>query len=181
MKRTLLWVGLCLWASLAQAADPAPSCKQRYEELTPLVMRMPYREFDQSEAGWRKLSDCPAEAASLLKRYLARTEYEARNLRWHLSQTLAMAGDTAAAITAAEQSRDPPDVERSTQFRWNVYVDGTLAFLRRDRTAFDKQREALRNAAVAHPENLSNLAVLDRLATCFERPYKQAYVCTDGR
>ncbi len=92
-----------------------------------------------------------------------------------------MAGDTAAAITAAEQSRDPPEIERSTQFRWNLYVDATLAFLRRDRAAFNTQREALRDAAVAHPENLNNLAVLDRLASCFERPYKQAYVCVDGR
>ena len=165
-------------ASTAALADEAESCADKYKRVLPTAIRMTFLEFDQSPTGWRQLANCPAEAALLLKRYLKRLDYEMRGVRWHLAQTLAMAGDSKGAIDAALLSLNPPELEKRATFSWNTYVQATVEFLRNDRQAFDVQLEAQRQAAAVNPENQTNLDVLTRMARCFGLPYKLAYVCS---
>lgn len=74
---------------------------------------------------------------------------------------------------------------------WNFYVDGTIAFLRHDRAAFDAAKAKL--AALPRPANLTfegpdgkpmpvkwplNMNVFEGLERCWDKPYKVAYACT---
>jgi len=165
-----------MFAAREQGDAAAESCEAKYKALAPVAIKMPYREFDQSPEGWRKLGNCWTESSLLLKRYVAKLEYEVRGIRWHLAQTLAMNGDTAAAIESALLSLQPTELQQRSNFSWNTYALATVAFLRDDRAAFDVQFEAHRTAAAAHPENKNNLEVLTRMADCFGKPYKFAYV-----
>lgn len=173
-KLGLLCIGFLGACSLAHA-EGDESCEAKYKALAPIAIKMPYREFDQSPDGFRKLGDCWAESSLLLKRYVGKLEYETRGIRWHLAQTLAMNGDTAEAIESALLSLVPPEVQRKSNFSWNTYALATVAFLKNDRAAFDIQYEAHRVAAEKYPENRTNLNVLAELAKCFGKPYKQSY------
>lgn len=174
-KIGLAVIGLFV-ASFGANADEVESCDAKYQAVAPVAIKMPYREFDQSPEGFRKLGNCWAEASVLLKRYVAKQEYETRNVRWHLAQTLALNGDTAGAIESALLSLNPPEVEKKSTFSWNTYAQATIAFLRNDRAAFDSQYEVHRAAAEKYPENKMNLDILNELAKCFGKPYKQSYV-----
>jgi hypothetical protein len=165
-------------SSVAFAAEEADSCEAILKRVMPTAIRMNYLEFDQSPNGWRQLTNCPAEAALLLKRYMKRLDHEMQGVRWHLAQTLAMSGDSKGAIEAALLSLNPSELEKRATFSWNSYVQATVEFLRNDRQAFDVQLEVQRKAAAANPENQMNLDVLTRMARCFGQPYKVAYVCS---
>lgn len=165
-----------MFAARAQGDAAAEPCEAKYKALAPVAIKMPYREFDQSPEGWRKLGNCWAESSLLLKRYVAKLEDETRKLRWHLAQTQAMNGDNSAAIDAALLSLQPPELQQRSNFSWNTYALATVAFLRDDRAAFDAHYEAHRQVAAAHPGNKTNLEVLTRMANCFGKPYKLAYV-----
>ena len=97
-------------------------------------------------------------------------------------------GQTAAAIALFEKAYKTPEQDRG--FGWNLYVDGSIAFLRRDRAALDTARDAL--AAVPRSASFDprgpdskpiairwpmNLNVLDGFQRCWDQPYKTAYVC----
>lgn len=71
---------------------------------------------------------------------------------------------------------------------WNLYVDGSIAFLKRDRAAFDRAHAAL--AVLPKPADFDprgpdgkpisirwpmNLNVLDGFARCWNKSYKEAY------
>ncbi|MFX1682876.1 hypothetical protein PV762_26985 [Mitsuaria sp. CC2] len=150
-------------------------CPKVYNEVGPVAIKLPYWEFDQTERGWRALGNCHLEQAQLIKRYVRRQEYEQRGVRWHLAQTLAMLGDDAAAAEQALLSINPEEATDTPGFSWNTYVLATVAFLRKDRAAFDVQYEAHRRATEADAENAMNLKVLERLAECFDKPYRKAY------
>lgn len=165
--------GVCLVASAGAAETSA--CEAKYKEVAPDAIKLPYREFDQSDAGWRKLGNCFAEASVLLGRYVRKQEMELRGVRWHLAQTLAMSGENARAAEEALKSLNPDEARQHPTFSWNTYVLATVAYLREDRAAFDVQYEAHRLAAAKHPENQTNLDVLTGLSNCFGKPYKDAY------
>jgi hypothetical protein len=90
-------------------------------------------------------------------------------------------------IQLFEKSRHPKD----DPFGWNLYVDATIAFIRKDKLALLNAREAL--ARLPRPPDFDprdaqgnaievswppNLHVVDGLIECFEREYKDAYkVC----
>lgn len=174
IKSGLLCLAFLVACPLAQA-EGEESCEAKYKALVPIAMKMPYREFDQSPDGFRKLGGCWAETSMLLKRYAGKLEYETRGIRWHLAQALALNGDTAEAVESALLSLEPPDVQRKSNFSWNTYALATVAFLKNDRAAFDVQYEAHKVAAEKYPENKVNLDVLTELAKCFGKPYKQSY------
>lgn len=161
----------------SQPASPeAPiDCAKKYDDLAPVAIKLPYWEFDQTEQGWRGLGNCYAQQAQLLKRYAKRQEYEQRNVRWHLAQALALQGEDGAAAEQAVLAVNPDEATQSPGFSWNTYVLATAAFLRKDRRAFDVQHEAHRRATEASPRNALNLKVLDGLAACFDKPYREAY------
>ncbi len=164
-------IGVALAAPVKQA-----SCEEKYKAVAAVAGKMPYWEFDQSKSGWRKLESCPVEAAKLLGRYVKMQESDLRNVRWHMAQMLALAGNNLPAAEEATKSLNPDEAEQHPEFSWNAYVQATVHFLRNERAAFDVQSESLRLAAEKHPENKTNYLVLVGLAKCFGKPYQEAYI-----
>lgn len=167
---------LTLLALPAWAADK--SCAERLKELEPIAIRMPYREFDQSPDGWRKLMDCLPESARLLDRYVKKQEYELRGTRWHLAQVKAGLGESQAAAALMRLSLVPDELESRSAFKWNSYALATVAFLEGDKDSFEKLLQEHRNAARADAANQTNLEVLERLRRCWGQPYMRAYGCS---
>jgi hypothetical protein len=94
------------------------------------------------------------------------------NLLIHEGQTLAQAGEERAAaklVAAAKDLEQKPD----DPFDWNTYVEGSWAFLVKNRPALDAAAAKL--SAAKGEDNAINARVLRGLAKCFVRPYKEAY------
>ena len=164
-------------------------------ERTDQLISLSLEQFDQDlKGGWRALADqqgCEARAASLIQAYINEHQKEipAQNLstlRWHQGQMWAAAGLSRRAVTAFKATKPEGDDAQ------NYYADATIAFLERDRKAFDLARASL--AALPPPKNWDkavadfqkrfnrpgpvwpmNLDVVDRLGACFDQPYSQAY------
>jgi hypothetical protein len=152
-----------------------------------LLMSLDENSFDQDmNGGWRALAkkdECLKVAADLIRDYreMHSSGFQAVLLLWHEGQLRATAGDSSNAIALFDSSRLPADVSPG----WSEYVDATIAFLKKDRSSFDRARSAL--ASLPRPANLGrdpagknipwppNLDVVDGLARCFNRTYKEAY------
>lgn len=174
---------------LGQAAPPPPDC--RFDRAAALALD--FAAFDQSvTSGWRPIAKrrCTVEAADLIRDYRAAHPDSDRLqlLFWHEGQLRATAGQTAAAIEAFRQAYKPPEMDAG--LGWNLYVEGTIAFLAHDRAALQRARDTL--AALPKPENWGrtiggtdgkarvpswplNLGVLDGFLRCFDKPFAEAY------
>jgi hypothetical protein len=162
------------------APAPAPSASScAYDREAALALG--FNRFDQDpEAGWRRLAaipSCKAEAANLIHDYRSFMLAVMPVLYWHEAQLRAEAGDTAAAVSLMERSRQPDEADASG---WNPYVDATIAFLRGNRAAFDAARTKL--LALPRPAHLSadrewppNAQVVEGLNKCFGQSYAVAY------
>lgn len=156
------------------------------------------QDFDQDmDGGWRAVVQrpgCELAAASLLETYITDNGIEPDDgvMHWHLGQLLALSGDGDAAIPWLEATR-------RADLAWNLYVDGTIAFLDRDRSALSAATESLAATEVSEAEKASrrrfladnpeitmpdgfvdepaNLRVLEGLLACFGEPYSVAYGC----
>ena len=172
-----------LLAAAATAAAPTNSCAYDRKRL----LALDQNAFDQDlKGGWRALSEnprCYVAAADLIRDYRAAHHSTDSILFWHEGQMRASAGQTSAAIALFEKSRRAQD-----PIGWNFYVDGTVSFLRHDRTQLQAARDklaALPKPADFHPVGLDgkpidikwppNLNILDGFLTCFSRSYDQAY------
>jgi hypothetical protein len=131
--------------------------------------------FDQdSTTGWRANHDPKQQIATIL-RYLRR--YAASSTRWrpetpkgghdvepsllifHVGQIYANLGNVSDAIGFFSRAG------KTTDAHWNNYVQATIAFLKRDRAAFERY---------ASPENY-NKETLDRLRQHWGQSYATAY------
>lgn len=190
-------------ASLAAAAsEPArPECAFDREA----TLALEFVAFDQTEgSGWRPLADaeCYIEAAELLRDWQARHRGDfdlakpldrliLEFLPWHEAQMWAYGGRNDVALPIFESTHKKG--ESTYDVTWNLYVDGTLAFLRRNRPALEAaiaelaaipQPPGWGNAVGADGQPISmrwpqNLDVLQGLLRCWEQPYAVAYVCRD--
>lgn len=189
-NRTLLLIPFLFLCCVAHAEEQDQACAHDRDAL----LALDYDAFDQDpDGGWRPLGAdpaCYATGAGLIAAYRERHDatlgpHQRRILNWHEGQLRAGAGEHAAAIPLFEAARadDGP--------AWNLYVDATLAFVRRDRDAFDRSRAAL--AALPKPEGWDdkaadterrfgfrptwpmNLDVVDRMGACFDADYFAAY------
>ena len=184
----------------ALAAQPAPDCAYDKEAMLALDVVT----FDQTEGqGWRPLYDagCYVEAAEILRDWRAENSGDLspenrreaqllRTLAWHEAQMWAFArrNDLAMPIfdaIDADEARSGPS--------WNLYVDGTIAFLRRDREGLEAAIASLAalpkppgwdSAVGADGQPISmpwpqNLDVLEGLKRCWDEPYSKAYLCRD--
>ncbi|MEJ6790929.1 hypothetical protein BrevBR_15405 [Brevundimonas sp. BR2-1] len=158
--------------------DPAP------------FLAMDLQAFDQGPSGWRRFEmvlDCEAETADLIRAYRDRhapdlTPAQATGLYWHEGQLRASAGETVPAALLMERSIF------AGEDRWSVlYKEATVAFLRRDRGALERARAALaslpaedRRVGSTVSREIPNLARVDGLIACFDRPYDIAYACTSA-
>ena len=176
---TLMTAG-CVAVAKEGSADP--DCAYDRSQL----MALDQHSFDQDmDGGWRALASkegCLVAAADLIRDYReTHSSGFTAILFWHEGQLRAEAGDSSGAIVLFERSRLPADVSPG----WNEYVDATIAFLKKDRPSFDRARAAL--ADLPKPSNWArdsagremawppNLEVVDGLASCFTKSYKEAY------
>jgi hypothetical protein len=149
--------------------------------------------FDQDlNGGWRRIASmpyCAEDAADLIEAYRNRRDAEDITLIFHEGQLRARAGQTDRAIALFERCRKDPERDA---IGWNHYVDATIAFLKQNRQALLRSRDAL--AALEKPSDFRpvdqdgnpvdiswppNLQVVDGFLTCFDRPYSEAYGCRD--
>jgi hypothetical protein len=143
--------------------------------------------FDQTiNGGWRALAQkpqCERVAADLIRDYRQTHHSSAPMLFWHEGQLRADVGQTEQAVALFDNSR-----RKNDKSGWDLYVDGTIAFLKHDRPSLLKARQSL--ATLPRPSDWApilldghlvelpwpeNLNVLDGLLKCFDRPYQEAY------
>lgn len=191
-----------LAAVAVAASGPArPECVYDREAM----LALDPAAFDQTEGnGWRPLYDakCFMEAAELLRDWRAKhagdfdpakpfDRYMLHTLSWHEAQMWAFGGRNDLALPIFDSTHVSGD--SAGDRAENLYVDGTVAFLRRDRPALEAAIAEL--AAIPRPPNWGNavgaagqpialtwplnLDVLQGLARCWEQPYAVAYVCRD--
>ena len=135
------------------------------------LMALDFEAFDQDmQGGWRYYANQKrfAAAASLIQIYLDRntgiSEFEREVMFWHAGQMLAIDGQEERAIPLMEKSRKKED----DFMLWNPYLDATIAFLNKDRPAFDKNLKA-----VAAISNNPNLPLLELLGKHFDKSYRE--------
>jgi len=164
------------------------------------MLALSLQDFDQTEAGWRSLASkgCEARAADAIARYRSQNaarlvDMDTAILNWHEGQLRASAGQTEAAIAIFEAGLG------ATGDATRPYHEATIAFLKRDRAAFDAayarllalpEPEAFARARERYAETYPDLPplrwplnqdIVEGLAACFDRPYREAYACdTDG-
>jgi hypothetical protein len=151
-------------------------CAASYQTHLRTDMDLSPDAFDQTEGqGFRALArtGCYREAGDLIEAWMRRRDGVPSNVHWHLAQMRAHHDDRPAAIAAARRSLRP-DEAPSAAFKWNDYALATIAFLERDRAAFDRHRNALAAAASLHTGNTLNLKLIDLLGRHFELDYLQA-------
>jgi hypothetical protein len=134
-------------------------------------MALDFEAFDQDmEGGWRYYGNQMqfATAAKLIEDYLeVHPEIEENHrtvMHWHAGQMFAMDGQEELAVLHMEQSRKEDNI-----MMWNEYLDATIAFLKKDRTAFDQNIKAI-EAMGSNP----NLPLLKVLEVNFNKSYRQA-------
>ena len=178
-------------AEIAQLRGTKPTAAEPCRNDRAALAGLDRRRFDQDmTGGWRALANagCDLEAAEAIRDW--RMQHSTRDglLDWHEGQLRANAGRPAEAIALMERSRKTPAEDAG--FGWNLYVDGTVAFLRGDRAGLEGARAKL--AALPRPADYApvgpdgspravrwpmNLHVLDGLLRCWGQGYKQAYAC----
>jgi hypothetical protein len=152
------------------------ACAALYETHLSTDLDLSVDAFDQTEGqGFRALarSGCYREAGDLIEAWMKRREAVASHVHWHLAQMRAHHDDRPAAIAAARRSLRS-DEAPGAAFKWNDYALATIAFLERDRAAFDRHRNALAAGASLHAGNALNLTLIDLLGRHFDRDYLQA-------
>jgi hypothetical protein len=131
-------------------------------------MKLSLDDFDQSDQGFRKYSANYELICLLIPEYIEVNDlsgFEAGNLHWHLGQMHAFHDNVEEAITEMELSY----LEGMPIF-WKCYVDGSVAFLQRDKAKLLSAFELLKKQ-----DNQMNLDVLERLIANYEESYWEAY------
>lgn len=198
-NRTLTVLFSCVlvtWCSIAGAQEvPPKSCEYDRARL----LALDENQFDQDiSGGWRALAStpgCALVAADLLHDYREAHHKDSGLLFWHEAQVRADAGQYPEAIALMKRAYKPADADKAG---WNLYVDATIAFLRRDKNALEQARAKL--AAVQPPVGAGippvingymeadfadgskrkirwpiNIDVVEGLENCFDKPYVEAY------
>lgn len=154
------------------------------------LLKLDYRSFDQdTQGGWRALAGkgCDREAADLIRDWRLQHNDSRYILFWHEGQSRAFDGDYEVAASLFEQSRRPAE----DRIGWNLYVDGSVAFLRGDMAKLQAARASL--AEMPKPLDWDmmkgadgkllnakwpvNLNVLDGFIRCWGQHYRDAYGC----
>jgi len=155
--------------------------------------------FDQDLSGggggWRAIAakpGCEIAAADIIRDYREKHSSTGTIIYWHEGQMRASGGDYPTAIQLFEKSRKP---EAQDGTGWNQYVDASIAFLRKDKSALIRARESLskvsappdfvlKDGVFEIPNNSGksfkmrwppNIDVVDGLIKCFDRSYRDAY------
>lgn len=146
-----------------------------------------YKSFDQTQKlGWRQVAQGGRfkQAAKLIDRYLKRHKNldvsQIVNLHFHAGQLHAFADRNDIALERFKKAKyDPiPEVDpvqmKAFFEEWNIYVDATIAFIKKDRMKLLENRTRMANIPNISRE-MSNLDVVDSLIRNFDKRYFEAY------
>ena len=136
------------------------------EEYTRL-MNLSLDDFDQSSQGFRQYSNDYELVRLVIPEYIKVNKLatsESRNLHWHLGQMHAFNDNYKEAIAEMKQSY------LASSKTWQAYVDGTIAFLEKDKQALIKALELLNEQ-----DNQMNIEFLEKFIKYFDQSYRQAY------
>lgn len=168
-----------------QTFEGAPDCSYDLDAM----LELDRRAFDQNlpDGGWRGLYErgCYAEAAELIREWRHEKRDHTSILYTHEGQMRAYAGQTDEAIALLRLTYKPMDED--ADFGWNHYMDGTIAFLERDREALAKAIERLKSIPAREAQRVyadgrpaddfkwpPNLHVLEAFERCWGKSYAQA-------
>jgi hypothetical protein len=170
---------LCVGGSVAWA-DNGHSCHLTQEDKAANA-RLSFDDFDQKgslPSTWRALmhANCPGRAAEAADDYLVNgpglTPDQKSDVLFHEAQALAIMGDNAQASRLVSAAI-PPDRSGHGELDWTTYLEGTWAFLVKDRAALDAA--ATRMMAEPGDSNRMDGNVLRGLQMCFDKDYDTAY------
>ena len=141
-------------------------------------LKLSFEQFDQDmNGGWRisaQEGKYP-EAAKMIEAYLSKgpnlKSKDRRMLHFHAGQMLAMGDKPKEAIEHFKKSTQPNE---NDFMRWNAYVEGTIAFLEKDKARLEAAREEVSKAQVPLSFN-KNLVVLDLLIKSSDSSYKKIF------
>lgn len=155
-------------------------------------MALSFKNFDQDmNGGWRKIAvaGCEEAAADLIRDWRTQNNASDIILFWHEGQLRAQIGQYSDAIKLFELSRKTEAEDAG--WGWNIYVEGSIAFLEKNKAGLKKARRKLMK--LPKPPGLDNsidvdgnpvkvdwplnLNVFDALLRCWGQSYKQAYAC----
>ena len=172
MKKSLVIV-YALLACVFQSHSQSELRQQTIDS----IMNLSFDEFDQNmEGGWRYYSNKEdfKTATNLIKLYLEKhPEIESTKrgvISFHCGQMLALLDKNEEAIPYMEASK----MKENDVMNWDVYVDATIAFLRKDRAAFDKKKSELKKKSVFPEDQNRNLIFLNKLEAHFNKTYQDA-------
>ncbi len=184
----------------AETQDELERCGVDAPEMQRLL-ELEQQAFDQDmEGGWRAVASeeaCKNAAGEVIKAYLLYSGPEPTSvsaLRWHAGQMKAYAEKTDKALAFFWSTYRPPAENAEGPIDFNAYVDATIAFLEKDRTALEAARAKLAAQTVSEERVASlkkfleenpnikmdiyakpNLHVADSFLACFDQPYSVAY------
>lgn len=171
----------CALAPPAVASDKtenSSACKLEEADLN-ANRGLTWQQFDQQaqiRTSWRSLieRECYDAAVRAYTDYLARgvvpsSERWQTTARFHLGQSLAYAGHVEEAARMIATARRETEIGEQ---RWNLYVQGTYAFLIRDREGLASAFRELKSQP--GQSNAINAGVLSGLLHCFDKPYRIA-------
>lgn len=196
----------CVLATPCSAAGAQEVAPKNCEHDRARLLALDENQFDQDlNGGWRELASRPActlIAADLLRDYRQAHRLDAGLLIWHEAQLRANAGQYPEAITLMKQAYKPAEKDSAG---WNLYVDGTIAFLSRDKAALKKAKSRLAEVKPPASKDMPpvidgyielkfadgakrkirwppNIDVVEGLENCFDKPYTEAYelACRQG-
>jgi hypothetical protein len=180
LREILCAAALFFAASTAALSDDGHYCKLTAEDKAANA-KLSFDDFDQKGASsttWRALMNrgCPGIAADAADDYLvngpAQTPEHHSDILFHEAQALAIMGDNAQASRLAAAAI-PPDRAPHGDLDWTTYVEGTWAFLVKNRGALDAAASKL--AAQPGEGNRIDADVLRGLQACFDKDYDTAY------
>lgn len=175
--------------TLSLAASPVPAVDCTFD--TTKMVALDQASFDQDmNGGWRALAakGCDAAAADAIEAWRNARETPQSVIYWHEGQMRANAGQYKRAITLFKLSKHKVKIDN---WGWNLYVDGSIAFLEHDRSKLIRVRNKLEQ--LPEPADFKrmirldgspsqakwplNLDVLDAFIRCWGKSYKEAYAC----
>lgn len=139
-------------------------------------LKLSFNDFDQDmNGGFRKLANkgCYFEAANLIDIYnlhnKSRLEkWQVRASYWHAGQLYASANEYSIAKSRFLKSYKPNELPNDT-FKWNTYVNATIAFIDGDKELLINYKDELLLAT--DPAMKPNLDMVKGMIKCFGRSY----------
>lgn len=175
MKIITLLVLIALISPKTFAIDCKSTSVKKY-------LNMDYKSFDQSppNGGWRELAnkERDLEIAEIIDGYLqcrkGLTNEQKATLVFHTGQIYADLGKTNLAIDRMKKAYNE---KLDKKYHWNLFVDGTIAFLQHDLKKLKEDHAKILSAESDHPY----VETLNNLIRCFNRPYKEIDLCINEK